>query len=163
MTRRLSYPLVTLALLALWLLLAGSLSPGSLLAGAVLALAGTGAYAALAPPRARLRRLSVLPGLLRDVVVEILRSNDAVARIILQPRGPRARRSGFVLVPLDMRSPHGLAALACILTATPGTVWVDYDSARSTMLLHVLDLVDEEAWIRIIKDKWEHRLMEIFE
>ena len=31
------------------------------------------------------------------------------------------------------------------------------------MLLHVLDLIDEEEWVRIIKDKWERRLMEIFE
>jgi multicomponent K+:H+ antiporter subunit E len=62
-----------------------------------------------------------------------------------------------------MRDPYGLAALACIITATPGTVWVEYDSAQGTMLLHVLDLVDEEEWVRIIKDRYERRLMEIFE
>jgi multicomponent K+:H+ antiporter subunit E len=163
MTRWLPYPLLAFALLALWLLLTASTSPGSLLLGAVLALAGSGALAALTPPKARLRRFSVLPGLLCDVLVEIVRSNNAVARIILQPRSPQPRRSGFVFVPLDMRSPYGLAALACIVTATPGTVWVEYDSARSVMLLHVLDLVDEEAWVRVIKGKWEHRLMEIFE
>ena len=60
----------------------------------------------------------------------------------------RARRAGFVRIPLDMRAPYGLAALACILTATPGTVWVDYDAAEGTMLLHVLDLTDEEEWVR---------------
>src|SRR4051812_9320171 len=163
MTRWLPYLLFGLALLVLWLLLTASTSLGSLLLGVVLALAGTGALAALTPPKAHLRRLSTVPGLLRDVLVEVVRSNNAVARIILQPSGPRTCRSGFVLVPLDMRSPYGLAALACIVTATPGTVWVEYDSARSTMLLHVLDLVDEEGWVRIIKGRWEHRLMEIFE
>ena len=30
-------------------------------------------------------------------------------------------------------------------------------------IAHVLDLVDEETWVRTIKDKWERRLMEIFE
>ncbi|TCZ59667.1 Na+/H+ antiporter subunit E [Roseicella aquatilis] len=163
MTRWLPYPLFTLGLLVLWLLLTESTAPGSLLLGTVLALAGSGTLAALTPPKARLRRLSIVPGLLRDVLVEVVRSNNAVAWIILQPRRLRGYRSGFVLVPLDMRSPYGLAALACIVTATPGTVWVEYDSARSTMLLHVLDLIDEEAWIRIIKGKWERRLMEIFE
>ena len=63
---------------------------------------------------------------------------------------PRTRRSGFVLVPLDMRSPYGLAALACIITATPGTIWVN-TTPRGHLLLHVLDLVDEEAWVRTIK------------
>ncbi|WP_309139693.1 Na+/H+ antiporter subunit E [Siccirubricoccus sp. G192] len=129
----------------------------------ILAIAGAGALAALAPPPVRLRRLSAVPGLLRDVLVEIVRSNNAVARIVLGPGESRARRSGFVVIPLDMRSPYGLAALTCILTATPGTVCVDYDSAEGTMLLHVLDLIDEETWVRIVKDKWERRLMEIFE
>ena len=73
------------------------------------------------------------------------------------------KSSGFVRVPLDMRDPYGLAALACIVTATPGTVWVEYDSAEGAMLLHVLDLVDKEEWVRIIKDRYERRLMEIFE
>lgn len=163
MTRWLPHPLVALALLAMWLLLAGSVSPGTLLLGGALALFGSGALAALTPPEARLRRLAAVPGLAAAVFAEVVRSNNAVARIILRPGGERDRRSGFVRVPLDMRNPYGLAGLACILTATPGTVWVEYDSAEGAMLLHVLDLVDEEAWVRIVKDKWERRLMEIFE
>lgn len=163
MTRWLPYPLMAAALMLLWLLLAGSLSPGAMLLGAALALAGCGALAALQTPPARLRRLLGLPALLRDILVEVVRSNNAVARIILHPAGARGRRSGFVRIPLDMRSPYGLAMLACILTATPGTVWVDYDSTDNSMLLHVLDLIDEEAWVRIVKDRWERRLMEIFE
>lgn len=163
MTRLLPYPLMALALLLLWLLLAGSLSNGAILLGAALALAGCGTLAALQAPRSRLRRLLRVPALLADILVEVVRSNNAVARIILQPSEVRERRSGFVRVPLDMTNPYGLAALACILTATPGTVWVDYDSAEGTMLLHVLDLIDEEAWVRIVKDRWERRLMEIFE
>jgi multicomponent K+:H+ antiporter subunit E len=163
MTRLLPHPLLAAAFLLLWLLLQESVSTGAIIFGAVLAVAGSGVLAALGVPRGRLGRLRPLPGLLRDVLVEVVRSNNAVARIILQPRAPGARRSGFVHVPLDMRSPYGLSALACILTATPGTVWVDYDSRSGTMLLHVLDMVDEETWVRTIKDKWERRLMEIFE
>jgi multicomponent K+:H+ antiporter subunit E len=163
MTRLLPYPLLAIAFLLLWLLLVESVSPGAILVGSILAVAGSGALAALQAPKGRLGRLGVVPGLLVDVLLEIVRSNNAVARIILQPSAPGASRSGFVLIPLDMRSPYGLSALACILTATPGTVWVDYDARGRTMLLHVLDLVDEETWVRTIKDKWERRLMEIFE
>jgi multicomponent K+:H+ antiporter subunit E len=163
MRRWLPYPLFAAALLLLWLLLVGSVSPGAILLGGALALAGCGVLAALAMPAAHLRRLAVLPRLLLDILAEVIRSNNAVAHIILRPGGAPARRSGFVRIPLDMRSPHGLSALACILTATPGTVWVEYDSSDGTMLLHVLDLVDEEIWVRIIKDRWERRLMEIFE
>lgn len=66
-------------------------------------------------------------------------------------------------VPLDMRNPYGLAVLACIVTATPGTIWVEYDFAQGTLLLHILDLIGEEEWARIIKNRYEGRLMEIFE
>ena len=161
-------PLYALGLLALWLLLTRSFSPGAFLLGCALALGGSWALLALTPPRVSprqgsLRRWAAVPGLLALVLVEVVRSNNAVARIILRPGSTRQRRSGFVRIPLDLRNPYGLAALACILTATPGTVWVDYDRAESTMLLHVLDLIDEEAWVGIIKDKWERRLMEIFE
>lgn len=161
MKRWFPYPLIGLAFLLLWLLLGGNVSTAALLLGAALALVGCGALLRLRFPKARLRRLGGVPALLRDVIVEIVRSNNAVARIILRPS--HERRAGFVRVPLDMRSPHGLATLACILTATPGTVWVDYDSSDGTMLLHVLDLIDEDAWVRIVKDRWERRLMDIFE
>ncbi len=162
MTRWLPFPLLTGSLLAMWLLLAGSASPGALLLGLLVALLGVRALLALDPERARLRRPRAALELARIVLVEVVRSNNAVARIILDP-GTRNRTSGFVRVPLDMRDPYGLAALACIITATPGTVWVEYDSAEGTMLLHVLDLVDEGEWVRIVKDRYERRLMEIFE
>jgi multicomponent K+:H+ antiporter subunit E len=163
MSRILPFPLFSLALLALWLLLAGSVRPGALLMGALLGLIGGAALALLAPPRGGLRRLRPIPGLLRDILVEIIRSNNAVARIILRRDPDAPRRSGFVTIPLTMRSPYGLAALACILTATPGTVWVDYDAKSGTMLLHVLDLIDPDDWVRIVKGRWEAQLMEIFE
>jgi multicomponent K+:H+ antiporter subunit E len=162
MTRWLPFPLLSASLLAMWLLLAGSASPGALLLGSLAAVLGGRALLALDPERARLRRPRVALELARIVLVEVVRSNNAVARIILGPRSPD-RTSGFVRVPLDMRDPYGLAVLACIITATPGTVWVEYDSAEGTMLLHVLDLVDEEEWVRIVKDRYERRLMEIFE
>jgi multicomponent K+:H+ antiporter subunit E len=162
MRRRLPFPLLTAALLIMWLLLNESVALGSLLLGGVLAFGASRALVALDPPPARFRRLRTGLGLAWVVLVEIVRSNNAVARIILRPRA-RDRTSGFVRIPLDLRDPYGLAALACIITATPGTVWVEYDSARSTMLLHVLDLVDEETWIRIVKDRYERRLMEMFE
>jgi multicomponent K+:H+ antiporter subunit E len=162
MRRWLPFPLLTAALLALWLLLTGSMAPGTVVLGGVLALGAGRVLTALDPPESRFRRPRAALRLALVVLAEIVRSNWAVARIILLP-DVRQRRSGFVRIPLDMRTPYGLAALACIITATPGTLWVEYDSADNTMLLHVLDLIDEEEWVRIIKDRYETRLMEIFE
>jgi len=162
MIRWLPFPLLTASLLAMWLLLVGSAGLGAVLFGSLLAFLGARALLALEPARARLRRPRAALELGWVVLLEILRSNNAVARIILSP-GARNRTSGFVRIPLDMRDPYGLAALACIITATPGTVWVEYDSSEGAMLLHVLDLIDGEDWVRIVKDRYERRLMEIFE
>lgn len=163
MRRLIPYPLVFLGLLLLWLLLNQKLSLGHLLLGSAAALVGGWALARLEPPEDRPRRLGTILRLAASVVADIVRSNIAVARIIL---GPRARRrdltSGFVRIPLELRHPYGLMVLACIITATPGTVWVDFDRGSGTLRIHVLDLIDEATWIRTIKGRYEKPLLEIF-
>jgi len=158
----LPFPLLTIGLLVLWLLLNQSVTPGSVILGGVLALAASWALVPLQPRKARFRRPGVALRLALIVLGDIIRSNIAVARIIFG-LGRRDRRSGFVRIPLELRDPYGLTALACIITATPGTLWIEYDSETETVLIHVLDLVDEDAWVRLIKRRYEQRLMEIFE
>jgi multicomponent K+:H+ antiporter subunit E len=159
MSRLLPYPLLTASLLAMWLLLNG-LSVGHVLLGTAIAVAASNVTAALRPARPRIRRWHLLPRLVMIVVVDIWRSNVAVARLILRPDHPR-RMSGFVVVPLELRNPAGLAILACIVTSTPGTAWVEYDSESSRLLLHVLDLVDDAHWIELIKNRYERLLLEM--
>ncbi len=73
------------------------------------------------------------------------------------------RVSGFVAIPLDLRDRTGLAVLSCIVTSTPGTAWVEYDPVSGILLIHVLDLVDKDEWVTLIKNRYEALLMEIFE
>lgn len=151
-----------LLLLAFWLVLNDSLSPGHFILGAALAASGVFMFSRLEPgTRVRGRPLIVLQ-LLALAVEDIVRSNLAVARIVLG-LGGRNRRAGFLTLPLELRHPGGLAVLACIITATPGTSWVRYDRAQNTLTIHVLDLVDDQAWIRLFKQTYERRLLEIFE
>ncbi|MGO4675795.1 Na+/H+ antiporter subunit E [Bosea sp. 2YAB26] len=161
MNRLLPYPLLTAALLLMWLLLT-SFSTGQFLVGAVVAIGATLAMAALHPSKPRLRRWQLLPKLLGIVTLDILQSNIAVAGIII--RGDRRDRvAGFVAIPLDLRDKTALAVLACIVTSTPGTAWVEYAPESGVLLLHVLDLADEAEWIAVIKNRYEALLMDIFE
>ncbi len=162
MSRLLPYPLLSMALLGMWLLLNQSVSVGHLILGAIIAIAATWAMAALHPERARIRNFGALLRLACYVVKDIIRSNIAVSRIILRRREP-GMNAGFMTIPLELRNQYGLAALACIITSTPGTIWVNFDSARGVLLIHVLDLVDETIWIQTIKHRYERLLMEIFE
>jgi multicomponent K+:H+ antiporter subunit E len=162
MTRFLPFPVLTACLLVLWLLVNQALSPGHLLLGAATAVIAGWVFTALEPPRARIRRAGAIGRLLSLVLADIVRSNIAVARIILGLVG-RERTSGFVNIPLELRDPYGLAALACIITATPGTLWVSFDTAKGILTIHVLDLIDESEWMRTIKGRYERHLLDIFE
>ncbi|MCG2839714.1 Na+/H+ antiporter subunit E [Sandaracinobacter sp. RS1-74] len=162
MKRILPYPLFGLALLVMWLLLMQSISPGQILLGCLVALIATNAMSALQPETANIRFGMAMLRLPLVVLQDIFRSNLAVGRIILQ--GQRQHiRSGFLQIPLDMRDRFGLGVLAIILTATPGTLWVQYDRSRNLLLLHVLDFVDPDHWVELIKERYERLLMEIFE
>ncbi len=162
MSRVLPHPILSLALAATWLMLTGSVAPASLFGAAVVGLLVPFVMRALEPDRSGVRApLSVLRLAVR-VLADILRSNWAVASIILGLRRRQERVSGFMVVPLKMRNRYGLAVLAIIITSTPGTLWVQYDAGSGRLLLHVLDLVDEDEWVRLIKHRYEALLMEIF-
>lgn len=162
MMRWLPFPLLSACLLAMWLFLNQTLATGQILLGGVLALCGSWIMVALQPARAKVRRPATIVRLSFLVLTDIIRSNLAVAGIILGP-AYRQRTSGFLDIPLELRSPYALAALACIITSTPGTLWVGFDSSTRILTIHVLDLIDEEAWIDTIKGRYERRLLEIFE
>jgi multicomponent K+:H+ antiporter subunit E len=53
--------------------------------------------------------------------------------------------------------------LACIITSTPGTLWVSFDQSTGILMIHVLDLIDEREWMYTVKHRYERLLLEIFE
>lgn len=147
----------------MWLLLNQTWAPGHIVLGMLLALLMARASLQLRPLRPRIARPWLALLLLARVLRDVIRSNLGVARIVLGLVRDRRISSGFVRIPLDMRDPHGLAVLAAIVTSTPGTVWVDLAVDGTHVTLHVLDLRNEEEWIRWIKDRYEQVLMRIFE
>jgi multicomponent K+:H+ antiporter subunit E len=146
----------------MWLLLNQTASAGHILLGGILALLGGWLMTALQPAIGGARNPRAIVTLAFLVLADIIRSNIAVAQIIL---GSKHRKitSGFVNIPIDMRDQYGLAALACIITATPGTLWVQYNPRNGVLMIHVLDLIDESVWIDTIKGRYERLLLEIFE
>jgi multicomponent K+:H+ antiporter subunit E len=162
MRRLIPSPALSVALLLLWILLMQSLSAGTLVLGAALALFWPAVTVRLMPAPVRVRRPLVLARLFCRVVLEMLRSNAEVAWAILTRRS-RGIRSGFVLVPLELRDPNGLAVLAMIVTFTPGTAWAQLSADNRVLLLHVLAIQSESDLVALIKYRYERPLKEIFE
>jgi multicomponent K+:H+ antiporter subunit E len=150
-------------LFVVWLLFAQSLAFVQVVLGAALAF-GAGALHRMLGPHAGPRRMHLVAAarLVAIVAWDIVQSNIAVARIVFAPERP-TRRAGFLAIPLDIRHSGALAALAIIVTATPGTSWAGYDPEANVLTLHVLDLRHEADFIRDFKARYERRLQEIFE
>ena len=161
MRRLFPHPTLAVALLVLWLLLQQSVGLGHVLLGAIIAFAASHAAAAIIPEPVRLRRPDLLLKLALLAGLDIIRSNLAVLLILTHPR-PEPK-GGFLEMKLELTNPFGLAVLACLITATPGSAWLEHDRARSTVLIHVFDLIDAEDWERTIKTRYEALLLEIFQ
>jgi multicomponent K+:H+ antiporter subunit E len=153
---------LTLVLVAIWLLLNNTIALRDILLGSLIAVLLMLAAAQMRPVQPKLRELWLAVPLTFVVLWDILRSNFNVARIVLGLVTDRRVVSGFIDIPLDLRDPHGLAILAAIITSTPGTAWGGLSEDGSVLKLHVLDLRDEQEWIRMIKQRYERPLMRIF-
>lgn len=155
------HPLLTVGLVAMWLMLT-RFSLGNLLLGSAVALIAGWAMGALQPARVRIGRWDLVLRLALIVSWDILKSNAAVAWSIMTNGQGGKRRSGFVCVPLTLRNSAGLGLLSIIITATPGTAWLEHDQDSGLLLLHVLDLREGSDWPAFIRDRYEAPLLEIF-
>jgi len=145
-----------------WLLLNKSFSVGNIVLGLIIALLLTWLASWLRPLRAYPKHPWTAIKLIVHVAIDIGKSTYDVGKLVWT--WPHAGATpGFLEIPLRIRDPHALAALSCIITYTPGTVWADHSSVDNILILHVLDLKDEEAWRRTIQNRYETPLLEIFE
>jgi multicomponent K+:H+ antiporter subunit E len=160
-SRILPHPILSAALALTWLLLNAPPSPGQGLLALFVGIAIPFVMRALRPRPVRVRAPLTILRLVGVVLADMVRSNLDVAKVILGLRRGE-RRTGFVTIPLDITAPFGIATLAIILTATPGTLWVQYDSDTGRLLMHLLDDTGDEEWVRRVKDRYERPLMEIF-
>jgi multicomponent K+:H+ antiporter subunit E len=150
------------ALLALWLALARVITLGQIVLGLAVACVVPILVLNFRPTTVRVRRPLVIVRYILVVGRDVLSSSFQVARGVLSWRF-RTPAAKFVIVPLDLRDPLGLAALAMVTTVVPGTVWSELALDRSALLLHVWDAPDEAAFVTHFKARYEQPLREIFE
>lgn len=159
--RILPHPALSLMLVLVWLLLLNRFSAG----GLALALA-VGVIVPLVtsrfwPDRPRLRFGPQAAAYVGLVLWDILVANFQVAAIILFRRN-RDLRARWMVIPLELRQPEAIAALAGTITLTPGTLTADVSGDGRALLVHALDLEDPEAEAARIKHRYEARLMRIY-
>lgn len=161
MRRFYPHPGLTLLLLILWILLLNAFSVGGILLGLVLATIVPIFTAPFWPDRPTMRLGWPLLSYGLLVVGDIVLANFQVARLILFRRN-RDLRSGWLAIPLDLRTAEAITLLAGTISLTPGTVSTDISTDGRHLLVHALDIGDPTAEVARIKARYERRLLEIF-
>jgi multicomponent K+:H+ antiporter subunit E len=156
----LPYPVLSLLLFVVWLLLVAEVSVAHVLLALFLAwgipIICRPFLKDLPPVRHTFAALRLVALVTYDIVV----ANVVVARLIL---GPTARlKPVFVQVPLTLTQPMSISLLASIITMTPGTVSSDLSQDNKILIVHALDCSDPEALIADIQQRYEKPLLEIF-
>lgn len=153
-------PRLSIVLAVVWLWLHDSLAPGQLLlaAGAALVIPWVmrelHESATTWPDAERFIRFAFL--LLWDIV----RANFTAGRQVLGPRS--ALRPRFVELPIELDNDYAITLLASAISLTPGTVSAALGPNRDSLWIHCLSIEDEAALIRLLKDRYERRIKEMF-
>jgi multicomponent K+:H+ antiporter subunit E len=161
MTRVLPQPVISTALLLTWLLLHNSVSAGLLASGVILAVVLPLGTQHFWPEYPRTVRFLPLLRLIGVVLYDIVVANLRMVVLIL---GPKSRlRPHFIVVPVTVRQPFAITLFASIISLTPGTVSANLSGDRRSLLVHDIDVEDEDTAVQRLKHRYERPLMEIFE
>ncbi|MDR5860644.1 Na+/H+ antiporter subunit E [Halomonas eurihalina] len=159
--RWLPIPLLSLLLLAVWLLMVRSLSPGHILLGSVLAVVIPLYTYRFWDVQPHIRRPGLLLRFVLRVLGDIIVANFHVAWLIINPW--RRTRPHFVEYPLMLQERFTITLLANTISLTPGTVSANLRMDGKTLLIHALDVGDDEALIEQIRERYERPIKEIYE
>ena len=163
MIRRLfPHPWLSVVLILTWMLLVNRWAVGSMVFAVIIGVVVPIMTAPYWPNASGYSWPGRIPAYLGIVILDIVKANFAVARIVLfTPR--RNLRPAWITVPLELRRPEAITALAGTITLTPGTVSCDLSEDGHALLVHCLHAPDPAAVLDEIKTRYEARLKEIFE
>lgn len=152
-------PLLSFALFLVWLMLTGA-SAGNVVLGLILAWLLPLFTRIFWPDNPVIRKPWKLVWYVLRVIVDIVVASVIVARIVLSFR--REPRSAFICYPLTLEHPLGITMLASTISLTPGTVSADVSDDHKMLLIHALDVTDDQALIDDIHKRYEQPLLEMF-
>lgn len=160
--RLIPHPLLSLALVFVWLALVNKFTVGNALLGMLFGVVIPMLTAPYWPDRPKINRPLKGFAYVAIVLWDIVVANVQVAAIILFKREKNIR-SRWIVVPLEVTSAEAITVLAGTITMTPGTVSTMLSADARSILVHCLHTDDVDAVRDDIKNRYERRLKEIFE
>lgn len=159
--RLLPHPALSAMLVVVWMLLVNEFTFGALFLALVFGVLVPLFTSRFWPGRPTVRFGWSMAGYFSIVLFDILVANFEVAWIILTRRN-RDLHSTWLVIPLELRSPEAITALAGTISLTPGTVSSDISASGRALLVHAIDVSDPAAEVARIKRRYEARLLKVF-
>ena len=156
------HPLLTVLLTLVWLLLVNRFSWNSVLFGFFLGVLIPFVIRPYWPDMSRMRNPLKIAEYIAVVIYDIFMANITVAYLILFKRVDDLRPA-WIAIPMRLRTPEAITVLAGTITLTPGTVSCDISDGGHNLLVHCLHAPDPDSVRDEIIERYESRLMEIFE
>ena len=151
--------LVNIILAFLWMFMNADMSVGTFVTGYLIGLVAVYLFRNFLPGRFYLRRLYLMIKLLFIFIIELVKANIDVVKIVMSPKIDI--HPGFYAYPSDLQEEWEVALLSTLITLTPGTVVVAISDDYSIIYIHGLDMDDADEEIDNIKAAFENVIKEV--
>lgn len=151
--------LINVVLALLWMFMNSNFTVTGFFVGYTLGIVVVFIMRRFLPGRFYMKRVYAILKLTIIFLVELIKSNFSVLRIVLSPKIDI--HPGFFAYPTDLEDDWEIALLSALITLTPGTVIVAISDDQRTMYIHALDLEEADTEIEKIKQNFEAVIEEV--
>ena len=153
--------MINLILAIFWLFLSDSYTMNSFVLGYLFALLLVYLMRKILPGRFYIITLYKIIKLIFVFLIELIKANIDVLRIILQPR--IKNESAFFVYETDLQHKWQVALLSNLITLTPGTVVIGVNDDMKRLYIHCLNFSTKEEEVASIKGSLEKAVREVGE
>ncbi len=152
---------INMILAIFWLFLSDSYTMNSFVLGYLFALLLVYLMRKILPGRFYIITLYKIIKLVFVFLIELIKANIDVLRIILQPR--IKNESAFFVYETDLQHKWQVALLSNLITLTPGTVVIGVNDDMKRLYIHCLNFSTKEEEVASIKGSLEKAVREVGE
>lgn len=106
-----------------------------------------------------LRRVWAIIKLIMLFIIELIKANIDVIKIVLSPK--LTNQPGIVAVTTKLESDVEITLLAALISLTPGTVSMDFSEDSKTIYIHAINVPDKDEMIADIHNSFERAIKEV--
>ncbi|MGV3243522.1 Na+/H+ antiporter subunit E [Staphylococcus sp. 11261D007BR] len=152
---------INIFLAVFWLFLSDSYTMNSFVLGYLFAMLLVFLMRKILPGRFYVITLYKIIKLIIVFLVELIKANIDVLRIILNPH--MKNESAFFVYHTDLNNKWQVALLSNLITLTPGTVVIGVNDDMKRLYIHCLDFSSKEEEVESIKSSLEKAVREVGE